>query len=174
MQRLLVIAVLVSVGFIGGCTPWATFPPIEGAVDFNNPALEPIPTLMARAIQRAAEQDETSGTIVFNLPEDTPESVWRKVAERLGDAKAMTTAGQAAYHVTTVRIRTVEGEVDVVSSGPDEVPQLRTIGFKQQIDGWKIVSTRNWRVRITAPEPHYPPDSDEGASPPSTQPAGDG
>jgi hypothetical protein len=162
MRQLLVIALLVTMIGIGGCTPWATYPPTDGAVSFNNPALEPIPTLMTEAIRRAVDRDEVSGTIYFNLPEDTPESVWSKVAERLGDAKALSDPGQPAYHVTAVRIRTVEAEVDVIRSGPEVVPQLSTIEFKQQLGGWKVVSAREWRVRVEAPEPHYPPASDDG------------
>jgi hypothetical protein len=162
MRKRFVIALLVTMVGVGGCTPWATYPPTDGAVSFNNPAIEPIPTLMTEAIRHATDEAEATGTIYFNLPEGTPESVWRKVSERLGDAKALSDPQGPAYHITAVRIRTVEAEVDVIRSGPDIVPQLRTVEFKQQIGGWKVVSSREWRIRVEAPEPNYPPEPAEG------------
>ena len=63
---------LMVLMLLGGCTMWATYPPIEGAPAIDHPKLSPIPDLMADAIWHAYEEDGQPAPLVFNLPPGTP------------------------------------------------------------------------------------------------------
>ena len=141
-----------------GCTPWATYPPIKGAAGINNPKLEPIPELMADAIRHAHEQAGGGDAIVFNLPEGTPAEVYDRVASKLDNAQPMRESGEAAYHVTEVRVRATDAEVDLIFQAEQDVPQLMTVKLKQHfVGGWQVVDSRIWRIPQQLPPPYYTP-----------------
>jgi hypothetical protein len=162
MRQLTGTLLLALAFFLCGCTPWATYPPIE---DISNPALAPIPTLMAEAVRYVHEQDDGEGEVVLNLPEDTPAKVYDKVLEKLGAGRPMETGDRQAYHVEAVRVRAVDAEVDLIHPGNGGAPELMTIYFQQQfLDGWRVKWHRRWRIRIEAPEVRYvplPPEEEE-------------
>ncbi len=142
---------------IAGCTPWATYPPVEGSVDLSDPDLSPIPELMADAIRYTHTRDGREGEIVFNLPPGTPRSVYQAVIKRLGDGRAMTDPAEVAYHVTEIRVRTLESEVDVIHTRPDDgTPEQMTISFRQNLlTGFRVERVRAWRYPVDVPPPHY-------------------
>ena len=147
---------------LAGCTPWATYPPIEGAVSFHNPALEPIPTLMAEAIGHVYLSDERAGELVINLPPDTPAKIYDRVIARLGDGRPMQTDADRAYHVYELRLRANEAEIDVIHPGNGGAPELLTLSFKQELfKGWQLKRTRRWRLHVEAPPPYYIPPPEE-------------
>jgi hypothetical protein len=157
-RHLIVIGLL---WVIAGCTPWATYPPIEGAIDISRPGLRPIPDLMASSIWHVYDSDGRVGQIVFNLPEFTPASVYDSVIVRLDGAEPMRYPDQQAIHVAEVRVRAMEAEVDVIHLGEGGVPELITLGFKKNLlDGYRVASERPWRIRVDMPPPHYVPDEE--------------
>jgi len=174
MRQLTGTLLLALASFLCGCTPWATYPPIEGAVDISNPALAPIPTLMAEAVRYVHEQDGGGGEVVLNLPEDTPAKVYDKVIEKLGTGRPMQPGDRQAYHVEAVRVRAVDAEVDLIHPGNGGAPELMTIYFQQQfLDGWRVQWHRRWRIRIEAPEVRYvppPPPEAEPETEPEAEP----
>jgi hypothetical protein len=168
MRQLTGTLLLVLALFLCGCTPWATYPPIEGAVDISNPALAPIPELMTGAVRHVREQDGGEGEIVLNLPEGTPAKVYDAVIERLQTARPMQAGDKGAYHVEAVRVRAMDAEVDVIHPGNGGAPELMTIYFRQHLlEGWQVKWHRRWRLRIEAPEAHYvpPPPPEEAGEP---------
>ncbi len=146
-----------SVLVTAGCTPWATYPPVEGSVDLSDPDLSPIPELMADAIRYTHTRDGREGEIVFNLPPGTPRSVYQAVIKRLGEGRAMTDPAEVAYHVTEIRVRTLESEVDVIHARPDDgTPEQMTIAFRQNLlTGFRVERVRAWRYPVDVPPPHY-------------------
>jgi len=157
---------------IAGCTPYGTYPPIEGATSLNDPKLAPIPGLMAEALWYAYEHDRPNAPLVFNLPPGTPASVYDKVTTKLGvECYAMSQPGEPAYHVVEVRVRGTDAQVDVVQRGPDGRPQLMTVYFQQKIDGIKVTSARRWRIHVVEPLPHYVPPPVEPETEMATAPA---
>jgi hypothetical protein len=152
------VVLALAPSFLGGCTPWATYPAIEGATGAKNPTMQPIPNLMAEGIWHAYVRDRggDSRDIVFNLPPDTPAIVYESVQKKLGGGRPMTEPGEPAYHVTEVRIRATEAEVDVIRPG-DGTPQQVTLFFKQDvIKGYQLARTRAWRYPVSTPWPAYP------------------
>ena len=170
MRQLTSTLLLALAFFLCGCTPWATYPPIEGAVDISNPALAPIPELMADAVRYVREQDGEEGEIAINLPEGTPAKVYDAVIERLATARPMQAGEKRAYHVEAVRVRAMDAEVDVIHPGNGGAPELMTVYFNQNLlEGWQVKWHRRWRLRIEAPEAHYvpppPPEVEPEAAP---------
>lgn len=167
---------------LAGCTAWATYPPITGAASLNNPGLAPIPELMGRALADVAvdPNDAEPEAIVFNLPAKIDPAVYRRVEKWLpAGSSPMVAADQVAVHVTAIRVRGTDAEVDVVHREAS-VDQLVTIRFKQGLgSGWTIKDRRPWRIRVATPGPHYADgtvlarDVDESAEPAATTPDGD-
>lgn len=159
------MAVLAGAVGLAGCTPWATYPKIEGAGDITNANLPPIPELMALSVLWGAEHypegvEATDGvSFYYNLPEGTPAKVFRRVETRMGEGDPLLRAGIPAYHVQMVRVRTVEAEVDLIAPRTDGLYDLVTLQFKQHITkGWRVIDHRVWRVRVDVPGPAYRPD----------------
>jgi hypothetical protein len=162
MRQLSIIGLLLALTALAGCTAWATYPSIEGATSIDDPQFAPIPELMADAIAYGAERYPMdrgeNDPLVFNLPPDTPPRVYEKVAGRLGNARPMTDEDAFAYHVKTVRVRTVEGQVDLICPRPDGHHELMEISFKQRLGkGYDVASARLWRVHVDVPEPNFVP-----------------
>ncbi len=151
----LILIVLAAVG----CTPWANYPPIEGAVAINSPKLPPIPGLMASAIRWGQENDGVpieNEQVVFNLPPGTPAEVYDKVIEKLACGQPMQYPGERTYHITAIRVRASTAEVDLVHPDVHGVYGLTEIHFKQNvIHGWRIDNARSWRIRVDVPAPNY-------------------
>jgi len=150
---------------VSGCTPWATYPPLEGATGINDPALHPIPDVMGEAIWYVHTQDVDDpankyggGELVFNLPPGTPAAVYDKVVTKLsGDARPMTDPSETAYHVTEIRLRASTAEVDVIHPTASGAPELVTVKLRQQpFSGFGTVDIRRWRYTVSVPAPSYP------------------
>lgn len=143
---------------VTGCSPWGTYPPIDGAASLHEASMAPYPELMAEALWYAYEQDRPNAPLIFNLPAGTPYTVYDQVTTKLHvECYAMTSPDQPAYHVAEVRVRGTDSQVDVIHRGPDGRPQLMTVYFEQKIDGLRVMSSRRWRIHVDEPYPHYDP-----------------
>jgi hypothetical protein len=157
----LAASLLAGLSVAVGCAPAATFPKIEGSVAINSPRLAPIPELMADAIEAAREEVETLSAdgelrLAFNLPEETPRSVWLEVARRVPGAVPATASDAAVAHVQQVRVRPNDAEVDVVveprADRPSATPYLLTVSLKQEfLRDWRTIRTRAWRLPVDVP-----------------------
>lgn len=152
--------ILAAAGLVAGmgCAPSATYPKIEGSIAIDQPRLAPIPELMADAIETAREEvaTEAGGRIAFNLPEDTPVAVWNEVLRRVPGSVPATDADQAVVHVTQVRLRGNDADVDVVveprEARPTATPYLLTVTMKQEfLRDWKVTRSRAWRLPVDVP-----------------------
>lgn len=141
----------------GGCSPWATYPPVEHTQGLARPAYEPIPTLMAKSIAFAHDRYNAVDDVVINLPEGVPAKVYEKVIRKIGRGRPMTDDDANAYTIQEIRTRGPEAQVDLVYPRSDGLHELVTLYFKNNlIDGWRIDSTRLWRIRVERPRAHYP------------------
>lgn len=155
-----------------GCTPWATYPPVEGTVELNDPALSPMPTLMADAISFAREHYAPDHDLVINLPADTAADVYLKVINALGEGRPMTAEDETAFHIQVVRVRGLQAEVEVIYPRMGRVHELVTIRFRKKVLGrYEIDNTRLWRYEVEAPGAHYiPPPEPEPEPEPESEP----
>jgi hypothetical protein len=142
-----------------GCSPWATYPPIETplATKLSKPTFEPVPTVMAEAIKHARTEFIKDADLPINLPAGANWKVYDAVFSRLGDGRHMTSPGEAALHITQVRTRGSNAQVDMIYPRPDGLYQSVTLTFSRTLfDPWHITATRKWQVRdLRAPEPNY-------------------
>ena len=165
----------VLLGLLVGCTPYATYPPVEGALELSGPKIHPIPMLMAEALRFAHAHYTPETDLVINLPEGTPIKVYSDVVERLGEARIMREPGEAALQVTAVRVRGLSAEVDVIYPRMEALHELVTVKFKKGIIGqYKVDSTRLWRIRAEAPPPHYVPPEEAGELTAEPEPGAEG
>lgn len=148
--------VLVAVGLTAGCAPWATYPPIEHTSKLINPNFEPMPSLMADAVRYAKETYGTVPDVTFNLPAGMSYKVYDKVIAKLGYGRPMQPEDTLAYHITAVRTRGPEAEIDVIVPRADGLHELVTIRFQQKFaKGYQVESAREWRVRADPPPANY-------------------
>jgi hypothetical protein len=164
MARTNPTAILLSLMAFGAvamsaCTPWATYPPIEGARNIGSPAAEPVPRLMAESIlytnERFLSADE-SEMIVYNLPEGATTKLYADAGRWMTNARPMVTGDANAIHVTEVRLRAMDAQVDVIYPRGATHNEFVTLYFKKDIvNGWRVTDSRLWRVRQGAPQPTH-------------------
>ena len=137
-----------------GCANLATYPPVESEslVDLQNPASEPVPTILAETISYAHSHFGGMDIIVFNLPKGVSEEAYLLVAKKLGDAKIMSSPNQIAYHVTELRVRGFSAEADLVfpsSNGGYEEATIKLASGPFQ--RWGVSGDRVWLIPLKEP-----------------------
>jgi hypothetical protein len=161
------IALLLIV-FVVGCTPVATYPPVENdvALVFSNSSNEPVPTILAKILLYAHEHFGGMSTIVFNLPEGVNKETYTIISEKISGAVPMKTSGQLAYHVTELRKRPFHAEADIVFPASGGQYEQATIYLSSSLARpWSVQRERIWLVPVTElPTPNFPKSGDVGAS----------
>jgi hypothetical protein len=142
---------------VTACAPAITYPPEEGVMTSRSAADEPVPTLMARAIEYAHAEWGDEGGLAINLPAGTPRSVYDKVIKRLGAGHPMQDPEEPAYHVTRVSSQANEALVDLFYPKPDGSYGFVTLTFHMQlVGGYQHRLTRVWQTGDQPPPPSYP------------------
>lgn len=152
----------ILIGFlilIPGCVSWSSYPPLKMTDRMINPSNEPMPTLMTGAIRFAyfhygsGEED-----FAINLPEGVSHEIYTRVIRKLEIGHPMTDPNETAYHVLEIRIRGVEAEVDLLYPRSGSIYEMVTISFRRRlIEGWRVFTSRLWRVHVDRPQPNYVP-----------------
>jgi hypothetical protein len=129
-------------------------------VDVPDPAVPPIPRLMAIAIASAfcpVKRSCVEGEeIVFNLPPGTPSDVYQRVIGHLGTARPIRHSWERAVHVMEVRARAVESEVEVIVGSPGVSAYGTGVEYTVSILNGQRVTLRIGRSNVTPPAPHCP------------------
>ncbi len=163
-KRFIITSLLLAGGLAvaAGCAPWATYPPIEHTAKLVNPTFEPMPTLMARALLYVHDEHAAMPELVYNLPAGMPMRTYELVQKKLNGGRPMHYGDSRGYHVTAIRSRGPEAEVDVIVPRSDGLHELETVRFKQKFGkGYEVASSRQWRLRVEPPTPNYQPPIDE-------------
>ncbi|MBT5366250.1 MAG: hypothetical protein HOI88_00665 [Phycisphaerae bacterium] len=159
---------LLLIVFVVGCTPVATYPPVENSVAlvFSNSSNEPVPTILAETLLYAHEHFGGMNTVVFNLPEGVNKETYTIVSEKIGGAIAMETSGQLAYHVTELRKRPFHAEADIVFPVSGGQYEQATIYLSSSLSQpWTVQRERIWMIPVTElPSPNFPTGGNESAS----------
>lgn len=162
IHRVSLPALLVAVLLIAGCSPWATYPKIDGSANIGMPTFAPIPEVMASGIWWAYENrplpPAAGEQIIFNLPDGSSPELYDKVFAQLNhNGRAMDSGDQWAYHVEEVRVRASSAEVDMYVPNAAGEHDFITVSMRHSIQGYRITDTRTWRIRRTVPGPTYIP-----------------
>ena len=152
---------LIAVALMSGCTPWATYPPIEGAMGLSSPDLTPLPDLMSDAIWFTYQSYGDTGPIAVNLPPDTPPKVYDMVVDRLGGpdtAFPMSSDDLRAYTIVSVSVRTVDAKVVLIHPLQSGEYAESEVEFKQNlISGWYATRQHRWGYDVERPVANYVP-----------------
>jgi hypothetical protein len=144
---------------IAGCTPVATYPPVETdfAMTFSNSSNEPVPTIIAESLTYAHEHFGGMDTIVFNLPEGVSDETYVIVSDKLGGAVPLKNSEQVSFHIVELRKRPFRAEVDIVFPSSTGNYEQATLYLDSSIvEPWSVTRDRVWLVPISKlPAPNY-------------------
>ena len=158
LMRWIAALVIGSCSLSGGCAPWATYPPDEGGLDLSGPRTEPVPTLMVESVQAVRARTNLGSEFAVNLPPGTPPQVYDWVLRRIGSGHAMEDPAEPAFHVTKVRVRGRQAQVDVFFPDSDGEYEFATLTFTGDvIAGYALDGTRIWHTNHSPPPPGYLP-----------------
>lgn len=151
------VLILGALALLMGCSPWATYPKIEGAAHVGNPHFEPLPSIIAATVRHAHERAGFEGDPVYNLPQGATESTYAAIQARLREGRAMQEPGEPAVHVTEVRVRGADAEVDLIVAPTDAPPHMITCRMRQRfLHNYRVTDTKRWNIAVDVPEPSYP------------------
>lgn len=154
MKYLLLITLLFS-----GCTPVATYPPVETdiALVFSDSENEPIPTIFAESLRYAHERFGGMDLVVFNLPETVGGKTYEVVSDKLGGALPMESKEQVSFHIIELRKRPFRAEADIIFPSTSGNYERATLYLTSSlIDPWKVTRDRVWLVPVSElPNPNY-------------------
>jgi hypothetical protein len=154
----LCVSAFVAITIVCSCAPYATYPPIDGAVGIDNPGYEPVPTIMADSFEYVHERYNAGHeTFALNLPAGTPAKVYDKVILKMGEGEPMTDPSQWGYHLVELRSRGLSAEVDFVIPRPGAPHALVTVHLEKKFNNYSIASAKVWNLPVTVPSPNYIP-----------------
>lgn len=166
MQRTASIVVslilLALPAMLGGCNMKAAYPQQDGWQQLD-PFLDPVPQVMARALDASHAATDPSVPLVWNLPPGMQKTVWNKVSTLLGPgAVAMTKDGERVWSVERVRVNGSFAEVDVLWRNADGLWQLMTVHLEgAALAPYRVTYLQRWRL----PESRVPSCNNPGAEP---------
>jgi hypothetical protein len=151
---------------LSGCSAWSTYPPVESktAQALTSPTFEPVPTVMAVAIDYSRDNYTPGKELPINLPKGADWEVYDKVFSKLAQGgKPMTEPGEESLCIEEVRTRAFDAEVDVVYPRADGLYQLVTLKLEGGVfKDWRVKTARPWQIRnVALPEPNYVPPTAE-------------
>jgi len=157
------ISVTAAISFaltaaLWSCAPFATYPPIDGAVGIDNPVYEPVPTIMADSFRYVHDRYNAGhDAFAVNLPPGTPAKVYDKVLLKLGTGEPMTDSSQWGYHLVELRSRGLSAEADFVVPRPGAPHALVTLHLEKQFNDYSVKSAKVWNLPVSVPGPNYVP-----------------
>ena len=140
---------------LSGCTPWATWPRIEGSPSLSTPTYHPIPRLCVLSVGAIREELGDESPLVINQLPGLNEKEAEEFMVNFPGATNLTEAGPA-YHLMSVQVRVVEARVEILVPTETGKCDLWVVELRQQIKNWKVESTRRFRVQRPAPAPQIP------------------
>ena len=161
MKHLLLLIVLFS-----GCTPVATYPPVETdiALVFSSASNEPIPTVFAEILLYTNSHFGGMDEIVFNLPEGVPAETYTIVANKIPGSAPMSDVEQLSYHIVELRKRPFRAEADIVFPSASGSYSRATVYLSASLSTpWGVVRDRVWVVPVNEiPKPNFNQQKNKG------------
>ena len=148
-----------------GCSPVATYPPIETEEiqKLTKSAYKPVSTILVKTIEYMHSRFGGMDEVVFNLPVGMGVKTYAVVSERVGDAighpaEPMSYAGQPAYHIVELRVRGLEADADVLFPSSSGEYKMVTLHLESSMfTKWHVTRDRVWLVPVKElPSPNDP------------------
>ncbi len=137
------------------CSPVATFPSDTRALNPYSVANEPVPTLIAEAVNYACSMYDPDGDPAINLPAGTSILLYRKVIDRLGDGHPQLDPNEPAFSIVKVRARGIDAEVDLFIPNIDGSHSLATLTFRREFRKYVHIRTKWWDTGEQVPPVNY-------------------
>ena len=137
------------------CSPVATFPSDTRALDRDSVASEPVPTLIAEAVNYASAMYDSDGDPAINLPTGTSMVLYARVIDRLGDGHPQLDPDEPAFSIVKVRARGSDGEVDLFIPNIDGSHSFATLTFHRDFAKYTHVRTKWWDTGELPPPVNY-------------------
>jgi hypothetical protein len=154
MKHLLLLVIVFS-----GCTPVATYPPVEtdAGLIFSNASNEPVPTIFAEILLYTNNHFGGMDEIVFNLPEGVPAETYTIVAGKIPGSAPMSGVEQLSYHVVELRKRPFRAEADIIFPSASGAYSSATVYLSASLrTPWGVVRDRVWVVPVNeVPKPNF-------------------
>ncbi len=138
---------------LSACTTLATYPS-DSRAELSPEANvnEPIPKLIAAAIDYAGSTEGSVGDPAINLPDGSGMRLYEQVIGRLGRGHAQIDPDEPAYSITKVRARGLEGEVDLFIPNVDGSYSFATLTFRRNpFAEFRHTRTRWWSLAEQPP-----------------------
>ncbi len=156
MRNLPILAALgLAAATLSACSPVATFPSDTRALERDEIATEPVPTLIAEAVGYACAMYDPDGDPAINLPAGTGMPTYVRVIDRLGDGHPQLDPDEPAFSVVKVRARGTEGQVDLFIPNIDGSHSLATLTFRRDFLKYTHVRTKWWDTGELPPAVNY-------------------
>jgi len=168
---------VMALAALSACAPIATYPSDNRDLTLRTVVREPIPTLMAEAIDYACTTYDPDGNPSINLPAGTSMKLYDRVIAHLGTGHPQVDPDEPAISITKVRSRGFEGSVDLFIPDIDGYHSFATLTFRRDaFSGYRHIRTKWWDIAETPPAVNYivlqqhdaPPAIDD--EPPAAQP----
>ncbi len=137
------------------CSLVATFPSDTRALDRDSVASEPVPTLIAEAVNYASAMYDSDGDPAINLPAGTSMVLYARVIDRLGDGHPQLDPDEPAFSIVKVRARGSDGEVDLFIPNIDGSHSFATLTFHRDFAKYTHVRTKWWDTGELPPPVNY-------------------
>lgn len=136
---------------LGGCNMKAAYPQQDGWQQLD-PFLDPVPQVMARALDASHAATDPSVPLIWNLPPGMQRTVWNKVGVLLGTgATPMTKDGERVWSVERVRVNGSLAEADIVWRNADGLWQLMTVHLEgAALAPYRVTYLQRWRLPESA------------------------
>jgi hypothetical protein len=141
------LVLLALPAMLVGCNMKAAYPQQDGWQQLD-PFLDPMPQVMARALDASHAATDPSVPLVWNLPAGMQQTVWNKVSSLLGaGATAMTKGGERVWSVERVRVNGSFAEVDVLWRNVDGLWQIMTVHLEgAAMAPYRVTYLQRWRL----------------------------
>lgn len=148
LQTIVLLAILALLA--AGCQPYINIPAQRGDTASHNPNGKTAREVMAVAIRAAIDDAGITEPVQISLPDRAEPITYAAIARAVGDPVVLpdseSGATGAVVGVRAVRVRGVEGEVDVVRPAGGGHEELVTVHLKwDPVVGWGAERVQTWR-----------------------------
>ena len=143
------IPLLLAIMALAGCSSYASFPPLEGDSPSASASQEPVPTVIATAIDWCIAREnyrQQEQPVAFSLPPSMDDPTYAAVAAQVPGAHEATTEDQNVIEIRSVRLFGLKAMVDMTVPRENMTPRLVTLElWSYPFQSWHVVGANMWR-----------------------------
>ena len=140
----------VCAACLGGCATYVNIPAQPGLPAVNNANDGTVQRISLAALQHVVLDSDVDEPYRVQLVDGSSDHTYNYVVARLprGARPAPFVTDGPLFTVAAIRVRGVEGQVDITRPVPGGGRQLVTVYCKYYFDGWHARKIRPWQVPV--------------------------